>query len=494
MSKQKTKNPSVPLNPPDKTVAVTAETLERLIAEAQYQQHPYGKVWQRFDLDTFSELVGDIDRRGLDQCILLYQGMILEGWHRYLACLFTKTQPKLIEFQGTELEAAERVHASGIRRQSNADQRYAAFLLLGDACREFKDKYEQLKQKGIHQQTDGTPLSTDGQRVDVVGAKAAAARVGRSTAAKVEKVKKTNPEAVSEIAAGKTTANKELKKIKAEEKSDSAKDDGELPPPCRLGSELAKLTQPFTTLLGDMDGLDWSKEKESEWDEARDALNKAIVSIFAKAQEGFENARSRAASDPPVKRLTKPKKTPEVLSIRKLKSLYGDHAVHVLDKYLEKLPKKKGAMRQYKVVKPLPTQDEYKELQKNRYTSTVADLVDSAFSAFEDLAGELSDWYDSLPEAFQGGDKGSALEDARSLLESLSHPDVDERIGAIEVCYLPLQDVKSRASRCNDAVGRLQAVVDALDPSKGDEEIQSLVAELENAIGEAESVEFPGMY
>jgi hypothetical protein len=195
-------------------MTITAETIDRLIEEAQYKQHPYGRTWQRFDLDLFKELVGNVERRGLDQEILLYRGMILEGWHRYLACLATGTQPKFIEFQGTDLEAAEWVHASGIRRHSSPEQRYASFLLLCDACPEFNAKCEALKEKGVQQKEAGEPLSIGGQRVDVVATKAAAAGVGRSTAAKVEKVKKEKPEVVAEIAAGDTTANKELKKIK----------------------------------------------------------------------------------------------------------------------------------------------------------------------------------------------------------------------------------------------------------------------------------------
>jgi ribosomal protein L32 len=193
-------------------LSISPDAVERLIAEAEFQQHPYGKVWQRFDLDGLAELAGNIVRRGLDQEILLFQGTILEGWHRYLACLATKTTPKFAEFQGSDLEAAERVHASGIRRQSTPEQRYASFVLLCDACPEFKAKYEELKEKGTQQQQAGTPLSIGGQRVDVLGAKAVAAGVSRSTAAKVEKVKKEEPAAVADIAAGKTSANKILKK------------------------------------------------------------------------------------------------------------------------------------------------------------------------------------------------------------------------------------------------------------------------------------------
>ena len=110
--------------------------------KAEYKQHPHGKVWQPFDDKTFNELVGNIDRRGQDKEITLYQGMVLEGWHRYLACFATKTKLKFTEFNGTDLEAAELVHASGIRRHSSADQRYASFLA------HFKAKYEELKAKG----------------------------------------------------------------------------------------------------------------------------------------------------------------------------------------------------------------------------------------------------------------------------------------------------------------------------------------------------------
>jgi hypothetical protein len=69
-----------------------------------------------------------------------------------------------------------------------------------------------MRQQGAHQQEAGTPLSTDGQRVDVLGAKAATARVSRSTAAKVEAAKKRSAGAVARIAQGLSTANQELGK------------------------------------------------------------------------------------------------------------------------------------------------------------------------------------------------------------------------------------------------------------------------------------------
>ena len=468
------------------TLSISPEAVENLIAEAEYQQHPYGKVWQGFDLDTLAELAGNIDRRGLDQEILLHQGMVLEGWHRYLACLVTKTTPKFAEFQGTDLEAAERVHASGIRRQSTPEQRYASFDLLCEACPAFKQKYEQLKEKGIQQQQAGQPLSTDGQRVDVVGAKAAAVGVSRSTAAKVEQVKKQKPEVVADIAAGKTSANKVLNKTK-KGKSKQPDDSGAGSPPTAADDAAPSLLIELNSIIGRlqkfpslMEAVDWSKENEAKWDKAGEALNGAVPLIATKAQEAFKNAKGRELSGKEV-------------TIKKLKSLYGQHAVDVLNSFLEEQDREDGAMRTYKVVKPLPTQDEFKELQKKRYTSTVADLVDGAFATLEDLAGEVGDWYDNLPEGLQSGDKGSALDDARNTLESLSQPDVNEHLGALEVYYEPVDEIRSRASRRDEAINRLQVVVDVLADTD-DAEAKELNDELENAISEAEGVEFPGMY
>jgi hypothetical protein len=468
-------------------LSISPDAVERLIAEAEYQQHPYGKVWQRFDLDGLAELAGNIDRRGLDQEILLYQGMVLEGWHRYLACLATKTTPKFAEFQGSDLEAAERVHASGIRRQSTPEQRYASFVLLCEACPEFKAKYEELKEKGTEQQQAGTPLSTDGQRVDVLGAKAVAAGVSRSTAAKVEKVKKEEPAAVADIAAGKTSANRVLKKTKKGKEAEQPGDTEAGEPPAAADEAAASLLVELNGIIGRlqklpslMESVDWSKEDEGKWDKAGEALNAAVPLIATKAQEAFKNAKGKELSGKEV-------------TIKKLKSLYGQHAVDVLHSFLEELDREDGAMRTYKVVKPLPTQDEFKELQKKRYTSTVADLVDNAFGTLEDLAGEVGDWYDNLPEGFQSGDKGSALDDARNTLGSLSQPDVNEQLGALEVYYEPAQEIRSRASRRDDAIGRLQAVVEVLADSD-DPDAKALSDELENAIAEAEGVEFPGRY
>lgn len=512
--------------------SITSETIDKLISEAEINQHPYGKAWPRFDCDTFADLCTNIQSRGMDQDILLHRDMILEGWHRYLACLHTNTTPRFVVFEGTDLQAAERVRASGVRRQSSADQRYAAFLMLGNACPEFRAKYEKLSKQGIEQKNAGTPLSTDGHRVDVLGTKAVAAGVSRATAAKLEKVNLTNPNAISEIASGNTSANKELKELKAKEKTtpgtktadvgkvktpkkdnpvaiaavnvSETRIDKELKPVRQNeeaentaeNTELITVTANLGKLYGRLDHLDWSNECQDEWKAAIKGLNTIVEQISDKVREAFDKPKGTAIKGPVLKRPTKTKQTSEDLSIRKLKSQYGEYALDVLREYLEELPKEGRAMRAYKVIKTLPTMEKFETLQKTRYTSTVSEMICDAFSTFEELSSECSEWYDSLPESFKDSEKGSMLEEVSSTLENLQIPDCSETTKLLPVYYLPILDCSTRCSRRDDAVGRLQAVLDVLEEVKQDigEEVSSLVDELENAISEAEGVEFPGMY
>lgn len=52
-----------------------------------YKQHPLGAAWNMLDDDAFKALIDDIDQNGLREKITVYEGMILDGWQRYNACL-----------------------------------------------------------------------------------------------------------------------------------------------------------------------------------------------------------------------------------------------------------------------------------------------------------------------------------------------------------------------------------------------------------------------
>ena len=125
-------------------------------------------------------------------------------------------------------------------------------------------------------------------------------------------------------------------------------------------------------------------------------------------------------------------------------------------------------------------------------------------STFEELSGEMADWYGNLHENFQNGEKGQALEEAQSNLDDLynrhSFPDDAawrERI----VVFLPHEE-SSRADRCSAAAARLRTLEEAIEPIIATmatdhaeyDDLVELKDACEDCINDAENIEFPGMF
>jgi hypothetical protein len=208
----------------------------------------------------------------------------------------------------------------------------------------------------------------------------------------------------------------------------------------------------------------------------------------------------------------------QIVSIRFINKQYGAHARTILSRldYIDEVEdddRKRGSMRKYKVLKALPTVEEFRQLRTKHFTSTVDSLMDDAFSEFESLKEELESWYENLPEQFQQGDKGNMIEEAMNTLDQIDRPDIPDNAGTIEVYHQPAEKVESRSDRCSEAVSIVQDIISALNDKaeelreaatgKSEEEakkepdpddLESFASDLESAIGDAESVEFPGMY
>lgn len=76
-------------------------------------------------------LVADIKEHGLRQPIVTYQGQVLDGWHRYLACQKAKVAIKEIEYRGKD-PAAFVKSSNWHRRHLNASQRAAAIAAISE--------------------------------------------------------------------------------------------------------------------------------------------------------------------------------------------------------------------------------------------------------------------------------------------------------------------------------------------------------------------------
>lgn len=67
-----------------------------------YKFHPYAEIFPLFADVEFDALVEDIKAHGLREGIWLYQGKILDGRNRFLACKAAKVEPQFREYKGDD--------------------------------------------------------------------------------------------------------------------------------------------------------------------------------------------------------------------------------------------------------------------------------------------------------------------------------------------------------------------------------------------------------
>jgi ParB-like chromosome segregation protein Spo0J len=93
--------------------------------------HPFAKYFPLLNGVAFDALVADVKANGLREPITLYQGEILDGVNRYLACLKAKVEPRFEEFEGDDAAALAFVISKNIhRRHLKAKEKREVVALL----------------------------------------------------------------------------------------------------------------------------------------------------------------------------------------------------------------------------------------------------------------------------------------------------------------------------------------------------------------------------
>ena len=82
-----------------------------------YEQHPLGAVFPSMSSLEFAELRSDIRKYGLRQAITLFEGKVLDGWHRCRACSETGTPLRTEEFKGDDNAALAFVLSANVNRR-----------------------------------------------------------------------------------------------------------------------------------------------------------------------------------------------------------------------------------------------------------------------------------------------------------------------------------------------------------------------------------------
>lgn len=107
----------------------------------QYQNHPYADLYPSCSQEQLRELSEDIKQHGLHHPITLYQGQILDGRHRYLACQLASVEAAFVTFNGTDEQAFHFALSENIkRRNTTASQRAASAVLATPLWKKFQDE------------------------------------------------------------------------------------------------------------------------------------------------------------------------------------------------------------------------------------------------------------------------------------------------------------------------------------------------------------------
>jgi hypothetical protein len=79
--------------------------------------HPLANIFPLMQGDEFDELVGDIKRRGLYESIVIFEGKIIDGRNRALACEKAGVEPRYKEFEGKPDEIGRYIISANILRR-----------------------------------------------------------------------------------------------------------------------------------------------------------------------------------------------------------------------------------------------------------------------------------------------------------------------------------------------------------------------------------------
>lgn len=94
----------------------------------ELKQHPLSAAFPAMSADDFAALVGDIKANGQREPVMVYEGMVLDGWHRYTACLEAGIKPHTMQFPADGDPVALVKTANLHRRHLTASQRAAAVV------------------------------------------------------------------------------------------------------------------------------------------------------------------------------------------------------------------------------------------------------------------------------------------------------------------------------------------------------------------------------
>jgi hypothetical protein len=178
----------------------TSEEQDRMIGMKTIPLHPACRLFPKLGKAELRELANDIQANGLQNPIILYEGQILDGRNRYLACRIAKVRPRFEQWQGIGSPLDWVISENLVRRHLTSSQRSViAYDLLPLLEQDAKERQRLGQGRGKRGAKLCATLSGNGK------ASAVAARIAKTNSTYVEVVKsiaKSAPELLDRIRNG----------------------------------------------------------------------------------------------------------------------------------------------------------------------------------------------------------------------------------------------------------------------------------------------------
>jgi hypothetical protein len=143
------------------------------------KQHPLSAAFPSMSGDDFSALVDDIKANGQREPVMVYEDMVLDGWHRYRACLQLGIKAQQFTFGGIDpvgFVLSHNLH----RRHLTPSQRAAAVV----ACSDWRPRGRQSKPETISGLREADMAKTAGTSDRTIRDAKAAHKAGLTDAVK----------------------------------------------------------------------------------------------------------------------------------------------------------------------------------------------------------------------------------------------------------------------------------------------------------------------
>ena len=163
----------------------------------EYQLHPLCTLFPRLGGSEFDSLCADIKSNGLNNAIVLHEGMILDGGNRYRACLESGVEPFFVEFEGSNIVSF--ILSANLHRRHLSPGQQAAIVASA--------------QDWTKAQSVGNPQLRNVAQLETAADRAAQSGASHRTQQMADKVAKANPELAKKVAHGEMSLPDAVKSI-----------------------------------------------------------------------------------------------------------------------------------------------------------------------------------------------------------------------------------------------------------------------------------------